>query len=144
MVEAGLGLLSAYPVPEEVNFFFGRSPAALLQLDLYAGRRESPEDRAGLFVESIRRHLNTELDYGLDSLPRVEELLTDSLSESTRTGSDAAQSPPVLGSLGGCLGCYVGEVIELSGQRAIPIMTIDDEVLVDSTYIIRELRRRYG
>ncbi|MDQ4106206.1 MAG: glutaredoxin family protein [Actinomycetota bacterium] len=36
------------------------------------------------------------------------------------------------------------EVIELSGQRAIPIMTIDDEVLVDSTYIIRELRRRYS
>lgn len=36
------------------------------------------------------------------------------------------------------------EVIELSGQRAIPIMTIGDEVLVDSTYIIRELRQRYG
>lgn len=36
------------------------------------------------------------------------------------------------------------EVIELSGQRAIPIMTIDDEVLVDSSYIIRELRRRYS
>ena len=36
------------------------------------------------------------------------------------------------------------EVIELSGQRAIPIMTIEDEVLVDSTHIIRELRRRYS
>lgn len=36
------------------------------------------------------------------------------------------------------------EVIELSGQRAIPILTIGDEVLVDSTYIIRELRRRYA
>jgi glutathione S-transferase len=36
------------------------------------------------------------------------------------------------------------EVIELSGQRAIPIMTIENEVLVDSSYIIRELRRRYG
>lgn len=36
------------------------------------------------------------------------------------------------------------EVMELSGQRAIPIMTIGDEVLVDSTHIIRELRRRYG
>ncbi|MGF1471613.1 MAG: glutaredoxin family protein [Rubrobacteraceae bacterium] len=35
------------------------------------------------------------------------------------------------------------EVIELSGQRAIPIMTIEEEVLVDSTHIIRELRRRY-
>lgn len=36
------------------------------------------------------------------------------------------------------------EVMDLSGQRAIPIMTIGDEVLVDSTYIIRELRRRYA
>lgn len=36
------------------------------------------------------------------------------------------------------------EVIELSNQRAIPIMTIGDDVLVDSTYIIRELRRRYS
>ena len=37
-----------------------------------------------------------------------------------------------------------GEVIELSGQRAIPILTIGDEVLVDSSRIIRELRRRYA
>jgi glutaredoxin len=34
------------------------------------------------------------------------------------------------------------EVIRLSGQRAIPILTIDDEVLVDSSRIVRELRRR--
>jgi glutaredoxin len=36
------------------------------------------------------------------------------------------------------------EVIRLSGQRAIPILTIDDEVLVDSTRIIKELRQRYA
>jgi glutaredoxin len=36
------------------------------------------------------------------------------------------------------------EVIRLSGQRAIPILTIGDEVLVDSTHIIRELRRRFS
>ena len=36
------------------------------------------------------------------------------------------------------------EVIQLSGQRAIPILTIGDEVLVDSSHIIRELRRRYA
>lgn len=36
------------------------------------------------------------------------------------------------------------EVIRLSGQRAIPILTIGDEVLVDSSNIIRELRRRYA
>lgn len=35
-------------------------------------------------------------------------------------------------------------VMRLSGQRAIPILTIGDEVLVDSTHIIRELRRRYA
>ena len=37
-----------------------------------------------------------------------------------------------------------GAVIELSGQRAIPILTIGDEVLVDSSNIVRELRRRYS
>ncbi len=37
-----------------------------------------------------------------------------------------------------------GEVMELSGQRAIPILTIDEEVLVDSTHIIRELRKRFA
>ena len=36
------------------------------------------------------------------------------------------------------------EVIRLSGQRAIPILTIDNEVLVDSSHIVRELRRRYA
>ena len=36
------------------------------------------------------------------------------------------------------------EVIRLSGQRAIPILTIGDEVLVDSSHIIRELRGRYA
>lgn len=36
------------------------------------------------------------------------------------------------------------EVIQLSGQRAIPILTIGDEVLVDSSRIIRELRTRYA
>ena len=36
------------------------------------------------------------------------------------------------------------EVIRLSGQRRIPILTIGEEVLADSPYIIRELRRRFG
>jgi glutaredoxin 3 len=36
------------------------------------------------------------------------------------------------------------EVIRLSGQRAIPILTIGDEVLVDSSNIIRQLRSRYA
>ncbi len=36
------------------------------------------------------------------------------------------------------------EVTRLSGQHRIPILTIDDEVLVDSSDIIRELRRRFS
>lgn len=36
------------------------------------------------------------------------------------------------------------EVTRLSGQRAIPILTIGDEVLVDSNHIIRELRKRFA
>lgn len=35
-------------------------------------------------------------------------------------------------------------VMELSGQRAIPILTIGDDVLVDSSHIIRELRSRFA
>jgi glutaredoxin 3 len=36
------------------------------------------------------------------------------------------------------------EVIRLSGQRKIPVLTIGEEVLVDSSRIIRELRQRYA
>lgn len=36
------------------------------------------------------------------------------------------------------------ELIRLSGQRAIPVLTIGEEVLVDSSHIIRELRKRYA
>lgn len=36
------------------------------------------------------------------------------------------------------------EVIRLSGQRAIPILSIGDDVLVDSSHIVRELRKRYA
>ena len=39
---------------------------------------------------------------------------------------------------------YREEVMRLSGQRLIPILTIGDEVLVDSSHIIRELRKRFG
>lgn len=107
--EAGLGLLSAYPVPEEVNFFFGRSPAALLQLELYAGRRGTPEDKAELFIESVRRHWNTNLSYELEYLSTTEELLANDLYETADT--DSTKTLPILGALAECLGCYVGEVI---------------------------------
>ena len=35
-------------------------------------------------------------------------------------------------------------VERLSGRQTIPVLTIGDEVLADSAYIIRELRARYG
>lgn len=133
--EAGLGLLSAYPVPEEVNFFFSREPAALLQLDLYAGKRESPEERADLFVESVRRRWGTELDYELGRLSQVEESLAGSLL----AGADPARNrPPLLASLAECLGCYVGEVIRRNsaesgtwsaGHDEGPLLELDDFVL---------------
>ena len=36
------------------------------------------------------------------------------------------------------------EVMQLSGQHLIPILTIGEEVLVDSSHIVRELRRRFN
>ncbi len=36
------------------------------------------------------------------------------------------------------------EVIRLSGQRKVPVLTIGDRVLTDSSNIIRELRKRYA
>src|SRR5918911_487986 len=41
--EAGLEILSGYPVPAEVEFYFGTSPAALLQLDLARLTPDRPE-----------------------------------------------------------------------------------------------------
>src|SRR3712207_571652 len=54
--EAGLELLSAYPVPREVEFFFGRSPAALLQLALLRVSLDDPEGSASLFREVASRY----------------------------------------------------------------------------------------
>src|SRR5215207_10641575 len=40
---AGLEILSGYPVPSEVEFYFGTSPAALLQLDLTRLTTDRPQ-----------------------------------------------------------------------------------------------------
>src|SRR5919112_1532256 len=61
---AGLEILSGYLVPPEVEFFFGTSPAALLQLDLARITPERPEVCAGLFREVGGRH------WGVDPPPR--------------------------------------------------------------------------
>src|SRR5918994_2010583 len=73
--EAGLEILSGYPVPPEVEFFFGRSPAALLQLDLARLTPDLPEVAAGVFREVASNHWGVDLDYELGYLPLVEELL---------------------------------------------------------------------
>lgn len=108
--EAGLGLLSAYPAPEKVGFFFGKSPAALFQIDIYGGNSGEPGEKAENFIRVARRQWDAELDYGRDSLPLVEELLTASL-EADPDPDWPGEEPPILGALVEGLGCYLGEVI---------------------------------
>ncbi|CAN5879878.1 hypothetical protein BH23ACT11_BH23ACT11_08610 [soil metagenome] len=108
--EAGVGLLSAYPAPDEVGFFFGKTPAALFQLDLHGGRSKVPAGRARNFVQSAQRQWDTALDYGVGSLPLVEELLTASLSQDMDP-EWTGEGPPILPVLVECLGSYLGEVI---------------------------------
>jgi hypothetical protein len=104
--EAGLELLSGYPVPREVEFFFSRSPAALLQLDLVCLTPERPEASAGLFREVGSNHWGVDLDYEAEYLPLVEELLMAALE-----GDEAQQDPPLSDGLVMGLGCFLGETI---------------------------------
>ena len=104
--EAGLEILSAYPVPQEVTFFFGTSPAALLQLDLARLTPDMPEVAAGVFREVASSHWGVDLNYEPGYLPLVEELLMAVLD------ADEEESPPPLsdGLVAG-LGCFLGETI---------------------------------
>jgi hypothetical protein len=104
--EAGLEILSGYPVPPEVAFFFGRSPAALLQLDLARLTPDVPEAAAGLFREVGRGHWDVDLDYEPGYLPLVEELLIAVLE-----ADEAEGPPPLLDGLVAGLGCFLGETI---------------------------------
>ncbi len=101
--EASLELLSAYPVPKEVGFFFGRSPAALLQLALVRVSPDDPEGSAALFRDVASRHWGADLGYETACLPLVEELLMAALDEE--------ESPPILDGLVYGLGCFLGETI---------------------------------
>ncbi len=103
---AGLEMVSAYPVPPEVEFFFGRSPAALLQLDLLRATPAHPEASAGLFRETGSKHWGVELAYEPGYLPLVEELLMAALE-----GDDVHPDPPVSEGLVVGLGCFLGETI---------------------------------
>jgi hypothetical protein len=104
--EVGLELLSAYPVPREVEFFFGRSPAALLQLALLRVSLDDPEGSASLFREVASRYWGVDLDYETGYLPLVEELLMAALNEE--------HNPPILDGLVYGLGCFLGETIRRS------------------------------
>jgi len=103
---AGLELVSAYPVPPEVGFFFGRSPAALLQLDLLRVTPERPEASASLFREIGSKHWGVELAYEPGYLPLVEELLMAAIE-----GDEAHPDPPISEGLVVGLGCFLGETI---------------------------------
>jgi hypothetical protein len=104
--EAGLEILSGYPVPPEVEFFFGTSPAALLQLDLARLTPDRPEVCAGLFREVGSNHWGVDLDYEPGYLPLVEELLIAALE-----GDETQNSPPLSSGLVAGLGCFLGETI---------------------------------
>lgn len=116
---AGLEMVSAYPVPAEVEFFFGRSPAALLQLDLLRVTPERPEASAGLFREIGSKHWGVELAYESGYLPLVEELLMAALQ-----GDEAHPDPPISEWLVVGLGCFLGETIRRNagspGARWLP------------------------
>jgi hypothetical protein len=102
----GLEILSGYPVPPEIEFYFGTSPAALLQLDLTWLTPERPEVCAGHFREVGSNHWGVDLDYDPGYLPLVEELLMAALE-----GDEAHNGPPLSGGLVAGLGCFLGEII---------------------------------
>ncbi|HEV2093617.1 MAG TPA: hypothetical protein VGR18_10675 [Rubrobacter sp.] len=104
--EARVELLSAYPVPEELRFLCGRSPSALLQLDLLRVRLDRPEEAAGLFREVASRHWGVDLDFEPGYLPLVEDLLMAALADEDHEG----RTPVTEGLVGG-LGSFLGEVI---------------------------------
>ena len=101
--EAGLEILSAYPVPRAIAFYFDRSPAALLQLALVRAVPDRPEEAAALFREVAGNHWGVDLEYEPEYLPLVEELLMSALDEN--------EAPPILDALVVGLGCFVGETI---------------------------------
>jgi hypothetical protein len=116
---AGLDILSAYPVPREVEFFFGRSPAALLQLALFRISADDPEGSAALFREAASRHWGVDLDYETGYLPLVEELLMAALDEE--------DDPPILDALVAGLGCFVGETIRRSTDPPLGSWRTDED-----------------
>ena len=109
--EAGLEILSAYHVPREVEYYFGTSPAALLQLDLARLTSDRPEVCAGVFREVASNHWGVDLDYESGYLPLVEELLIAAFE-----GDEALGGPLLSDGLVAGLGCFLGEIIRRNAR----------------------------
>ena len=106
-------ILSAYPVPSDVMFFYSHAPAALFQLALMSGDPERPEEFAEMFRAAAADHWDVDPNYEVGTLALVEDLLLSALNESPQ-GDDASEDSegaPILQELVNGLGCYVGEVI---------------------------------
>lgn len=102
--DSELRVFSAYPVPEDVDFFLSRTPASLFQLGLLKGYDSmNPRGSAEAFRETAERCWGVDLDYTPQSLPLVEELLLSALRDESEL-----QTTEVLST---CLGCYLGETI---------------------------------
>jgi hypothetical protein len=87
----------------------------LFQLDLvYYEDLERPEDRAEAFRVVVGRHWGLDLDYGLEGLTLVEDLLLASLEEGAQYGLRV----PVLDALARGFGCYVGEVLRRGAAQS--------------------------
>lgn len=103
--KAEFEILSAYPVPETVEFLSGKTPAALFQLDLVRASMERPADAARLFCDAAKRRWDVDLAYEPECLPLVEQLLIAAFE---------GEHPPVLDALVCGLGCFLGETIRRS------------------------------
>ena len=133
-------ILSAYPVPADVMFFYSRAPAALFQLALLDGDVEHPEEFAETFRRAAAENWGIDLDYEVETLPLIEELLMAALNDKPEESSaDASvedapvEDAPVLQELVHGLGCYVGEVIRHNAPEAgnwIPASDWSDEAAV--------------
>ena len=119
--DAELELVSAYPVPDGLRFFCGRSPAALLQLDLLRLRTDRAEEAAVVFREVAGRHWGVDLDFEPGYLPLVEDLLMAALA-----GEEDGYTPPVSEGLVAGVGGFLGETIRRNAGHGAAWRTGDE------------------
>ena len=102
--DAEFELLSAYPIPDKLRFFCGRSPAALLQLDLLRLRIDRPEEAATVFREVASRHWGVDLAFEPGYLTLVEDLLMAALAGDEAEGDTPLVTEGLVAGVGGFLG----------------------------------------